>query len=101
MVQHSILSMFKKSNDRVGNPVQDKIWLGEPDNGMQCRPGKQTETLSGSPTGNPTLIAEQEQNWLGEPDPEMNHGPGKPMDVLGLNVAQGQTLLSVLERVYL
>ena len=46
MAQSSILSMFKKSNDRVGNPVQDKIWLGEPDNGMQCQPGKLTETLS-------------------------------------------------------
>ena len=46
MAQRSTLSMFKKSNDRVGNPVQDKIRLGEPDNGMQCRPGKPTETLS-------------------------------------------------------
>ena len=46
MAQRSILSMFKKSNDRVGNPVQDKIQLGKPDNGMQCGPGKLTETLS-------------------------------------------------------
>ena len=46
MAQRSILSMFKKSNDKVANPVQDKIRLGEPDNGMQYRPGKLTETLS-------------------------------------------------------
>ena len=46
MVQRSILLMFKKSNDTVGNPVQDKIRLGEPDNGMQCGTGKPTETLS-------------------------------------------------------
>ena len=46
MAQRSILSMFKKLNNRVGNPVQDKIRLGEPDNGMQCRTGKPTETLS-------------------------------------------------------
>ena len=39
MAQRSILSMFKKSNDQVGNPVQDKIWLEKPNKGMQCRPG--------------------------------------------------------------
>ena len=52
MAQLSILSMFKKSNDWVGNLV----WLGEPDNGMQCLPGKPTETLSESRTGNPTVL---------------------------------------------
>ena len=45
MAQRSILLMFKKSNDSVGNPVKDKIRLGEPGNGMQCRTGKPTETL--------------------------------------------------------
>ena len=82
MAQLRILSMFKKSNDQVGNPVQDKIWLGEPDNGIQCQPGKPAETLSESRTDNPTLIAEQEQNRLGEPYPEMNRRPGKPTEIL-------------------
>ena len=34
------------SNDSVGNSVQDKIRLGELDNGMQCGTGKPTETFS-------------------------------------------------------
>ena len=31
MAQQSIILMFKKSNDRLGNPVQDKNLLGQPE----------------------------------------------------------------------
>ena len=60
MAQHSILSMFKKTN------VQDTI----------CRPGKPTDTLSKSRTADPTF------NLLGEPVQDTICRPGKPTDTL-------------------
>ena len=56
MAQRSILSMFKKSNDRLGNPVKDKIRLGQPES---------VKIRSESRTGNPTLA---DNNRLGQPE---------------------------------
>ena len=56
MAQRSILSMFKKSNDRLGNPVKDKIRLGQPES---------VKIQSESRTGNPTLA---DNNRLGQPE---------------------------------
>ena len=48
--------MFKKSNDRLGNPVKDKIRLGQPES---------VKIRSESRTGNPTLA---DNNRLGQPE---------------------------------
>ena len=49
MAQISILSMLKKSNDRLGRPVQDENMLGElVRNDTICWPDKPADTLSKS-----------------------------------------------------
>ena len=65
MAQRSILSMFKKSNDRLGNPVQDKNRLGQPvQTDTIRRLGKPTDVLLESRIGDPILNTNYETELL-------------------------------------